>query len=126
MCCLSQKLEARVERRNRQIASRLAFRSFAVHDVAMFCPIATPSGGTAYIAFNERCPRHYLSQDTVASFRYRGRYPDYVLGRILMIEPHKASAEFNPYHLRIGTQFFILTVERLFGRRRTESESSQQ
>ena len=80
-----------MHRRNEQLRSRLAFRSFAVHDVALFLPIRTPEGKNTYLAFNERRPHRYLSADTVRSLRYRGRYPDYVLGHILMIEKHRAS-----------------------------------
>jgi len=117
-------LEDTVNRRNEQLQTRLSFRSFAVKDVALFLPIRTPEGKHTYLAFNERRPHRYLSDDTVRSLRYRGRYPDYVLGRILMIEKHHASQEFNPYHLRLQTKFYILTVERVFGRSASDGHSS--
>jgi hypothetical protein len=43
----------------------------------------------------------------------RFRYPDFVLGRIVLIDEHVASESSNPYFLRLGTVFYVLTVTSL-------------
>lgn len=40
-------------------------------------------------------------------------YPDYVVGRIVLIDEQIATEVNNPYALHLGTTFYILTVASL-------------
>lgn len=91
-------------------------RRFDVGDVAMFFPVPLPSpdgGGDrrVYIAFNEHCPNRYLADGSTSEFKATGRYPTYVIGRIVRIEGSVAgSGGGNPYLLPAGTPYFVVTV----------------
>ena len=41
------------------------------------------------------------------------RYPDYVVGRIVLIDEQTAVDGNNPYALHLGTTFYVLTVASL-------------
>jgi len=61
-----------------------------------------------YLAFHSNCPRKYLNTDSIEG------NPDYVLGRIVIQEKLVAGAkgtDANPYGLKPGTTFWVLTVE---------------
>ena len=90
-------------------SDKISYKSFAIHDIALFMPTGRSSGGKQhYLAFHSNCPNNYLSPDCV-----RGR-PDFVLGRIVYQEQLKAGeqgTDANPFHLPVGTTFFVNTVE---------------
>lgn len=92
---------------------KISHSSFQVGDVALFMPTGKKVGGRkTYLAFHSNCPHRYLSTDNIES------NPDYVLGRILHQEELIAGAlgtDKNPHGLRVGTKFWILTVEVLKG-----------
>lgn len=41
------------------------------------------------------------------------RYPDYVVGRIVLIDEQVSTEDNNPYGLHLGTIFYVLTVASL-------------
>jgi len=92
-----------------QKSDKISYTSFAIHDIALFMPTGRSSGGKQhYLAFHTNCPNNYLSPDNVY-----GR-PDFVLGRIVYQEKLKAGeqgTDANPFHLPVGTTFFVNTVE---------------
>lgn len=100
---------------------KISFKSFAVGDVALFCP--TRAGSDTYVAFNSACPCRYLSSESLSSFRERGRsnatrnIDVYVLGRIVFIQSLVASNSnppvTNPFNLSPGTEFHLIDVEAL-------------
>ncbi len=83
----------------------------------MFFPMITNAGGAGtgapkrlYVAFNERAPHRYLSDESTAAFRVAGVYPSFVIGRIVEVAAMTASDTHNPYLLELGTTYFVLTV----------------
>ncbi|RLN88090.1 hypothetical protein BBJ28_00013955 [Nothophytophthora sp. Chile5] len=95
---------------------KISFRSFSVSDLALFLPTSAPGSDSqrVYLAFHLGCPHRFLSEESISSFSNDGqRYPDYVVGRIVMIDPQTAEEGNNPYALLPGTTFFILTVASL-------------
>eukprot|EP00557_Chaetoceros_sp_GSL56_P002317 CAMPEP_0176503220 /NCGR_PEP_ID=MMETSP0200_2-20121128/15243_1 /TAXON_ID=947934 /ORGANISM="Chaetoceros sp., Strain GSL56" /LENGTH=844 /DNA_ID=CAMNT_0017902489 /DNA_START=274 /DNA_END=2808 /DNA_ORIENTATION=- len=96
-----------------KLCDKISHSSFQVGDVALFMPTGKKvSGRKTYLAFHSNCPHRYLSTDNIES------NPDYVLGRIIHQEELIAGAlgtDKNPHGLRVGTKFWILTVEVLKG-----------
>ncbi|RLN56522.1 hypothetical protein BBJ28_00016740 [Nothophytophthora sp. Chile5] len=95
---------------------KISFRSFSVSDLALFLPTSAPGSDSqrVYLAFHLGCPHRFLSEESISSFSNDGqRYPDYVVGRIVMIDPQTAEEGNNPYALLPGTTFYILTVASL-------------
>lgn len=96
-----------------KLCDKISHSSFQVGDVALFMPTGKKVGGRkTYLAFHSNCPHRYLSTDNIEN------NPDYVLGRIIHQEELTAGAlgtDTNPHGLRVGTKFWILTVEVLKG-----------
>jgi Autophagy-related protein 11. len=96
-----------------KLCDKISHSSFQVDDVALFMPTGKKVGGRkTYLAFHSNCPHRYLSTDNIEN------NPDYVLGRIIHQEELTAGAlgtDTNPHGLRVGTKFWILTVEVLKG-----------
>jgi cell division protein FtsB len=93
---------------NGRLADKISHSSFQVGDVALFMPTGKNAGGKkAYLAFHSNCPHRYLSTDNIERSR------DYVLGRIVYQDELVAGVgnDQNPHGLRVGTKFWILTVE---------------
>ncbi|KAG7395393.1 hypothetical protein PHYBOEH_003792 [Phytophthora boehmeriae] len=84
----------------------ICYKSFSSGSVALFVP--TPFGD--YIAFHEGCPHYYLSDESIAASKRDDRNPPYVLGHIVYIEDHVTSNELNPYCLREGTRYHVVSV----------------
>ncbi|KAF1315750.1 Ulk/ulk protein kinase, partial [Globisporangium splendens] len=84
----------------------ICYKSFSCGSIGLFVP--TPFGD--YIAFHEGCPHYYLSMESIAASERDGRNPPYVLGCIVFIEDYVTSAESNPFNLREGTKYHIVTV----------------
>jgi hypothetical protein len=85
----------------------ICYKGFSCGSVGLFVP--TPFGD--YIAFHEGCPHFYLSMESIEAFKLDGgRNPPYVLGCIVFIEDYVASTDGNPYCLRDGTPYHIVTV----------------
>nr|CCA15096.1 conserved hypothetical protein [Albugo laibachii Nc14] len=96
---------------------KISFQTFDIGDLALFLPTSGPtteSQRRVYLAFHLGCPHRFLSEESISSFSTSGsRYPDYVIGRIVLIDEQIASESSNPYGLVIGTTFYILTVASL-------------
>ncbi|KAF1781653.1 Autophagy-related protein 11 [Phytophthora cactorum] len=84
----------------------ICYKSFSCGSVALFVP--TPFGD--YIAFHEGCPHHYLSEESIAASKKDDRNPPYVLGHIVYIEDHETTDKLNPYCLREGTKYHVVSV----------------
>lgn len=76
----------------------------------MFFPLPTERDKRVYIAFNEHAPHRYLADSCTSEFRASGKFPTYVIGRIVNIHTSNATQATNPYGLPVGTQYFIVTV----------------
>uniref|UniRef100_A0A7S2QRZ3 Ubiquitin-like domain-containing protein n=1 Tax=Norrisiella sphaerica TaxID=552664 RepID=A0A7S2QRZ3_9EUKA len=86
--------------------TRISYRSFQLHDVALFM-----RQDGFYEAFHKGAPHRYLAIETLRIFKEK---PSIILGKIVQIEKSCAtnhSKKDNPYHLPIGTDFYMLTVE---------------
>ncbi|CAI5703162.1 unnamed protein product [Peronospora effusa] len=95
---------------------KISFRSFSVDDLALFLPTSAPGSDAqrVYLAFHLGCPHRFLSEESISSFSNDGqRYPDYVVGRIVLIDEQTATEGNNPYALHLGTMFYVLTVASL-------------
>uniref|UniRef100_A0AAV1V5J4 Autophagy-related protein 11 C-terminal domain-containing protein n=1 Tax=Peronospora matthiolae TaxID=2874970 RepID=A0AAV1V5J4_9STRA len=95
---------------------KISFRSFSVNDLALFLPTSAPGSDVqrVYLAFHLGCPHRFLSEESISSFSNDGqRYPDYVVGRIVLIDEQTAVDGNNPYALHLGTTFYVLTVASL-------------
>ncbi|CAH0475759.1 unnamed protein product [Peronospora belbahrii] len=95
---------------------KISFRSFDVNDLALFLPTSAPGSDAqrVYLAFHLGCPHRFLSEESISSFSNDGqRYPDYVVGRIVLIDEQTATEGNNPYALHVGTIFYVLTVASL-------------
>uniref|UniRef100_K3WGA8 Uncharacterized protein n=1 Tax=Globisporangium ultimum (strain ATCC 200006 / CBS 805.95 / DAOM BR144) TaxID=431595 RepID=K3WGA8_GLOUD len=94
---------------------KISFRSFDVNDLALFLPTSAPGSDAqrVYLAFHLGCPHRFLSAESISSFSINGRYPDYVVGRIVLIDEQVADDANNPYGLQFGTTFYVLTVASL-------------
>ncbi|KAG6610117.1 Autophagy-related protein 11 [Phytophthora cinnamomi] len=95
---------------------KISFRSFGVNDLALFLPTSAPGSDAqrVYLAFHLGCPHRFLSEESITSFSNDGqRYPDYVVGRIVLIDEQTATEGNNPYALHLGTTFYVLTVTSL-------------
>ncbi|CAI5730217.1 unnamed protein product [Peronospora destructor] len=84
----------------------ICYRSFSCGSVALFVP--TPFGD--YIAFHEGCPHYYLSEESIAASKKDDRNPPYVLGHIIYIEDHETTDKLNPFCLREGTKYHVVSV----------------
>lgn len=121
---LRQELEQRQDElsmleveRDSQASFKISFRSFDVGDLALFLPTSAPGSESqrVYLAFHLGCPNRFLSEESISSFSVAGkRYPDYVVGRIVLIDEQLATESHNPYALQVGTTFFVLTVASLY------------
>ncbi|KAK1945095.1 Autophagy-related protein 11 [Phytophthora citrophthora] len=92
---------------------KISFRSFNVNDLALFLPTSAPGSDAqrVYLAFHLGCPHRFLSEESISSFSNDGqRYPDYVVGRIVLIDEQTATEGNNPYALHLGTTFYVLTT----------------
>jgi len=90
-----------------QLCDKISHSNIQVGDVALFMPTSAREKRD-YLAFHSNCPRKYLNTDSIEG------NPDYVLGRIVIQEKLVAGAkgtDANPYGLKIGTTFWVLTVE---------------
>jgi hypothetical protein len=43
----------------------------------------------------------------------KGKFPDFLIGRVIFYERRIATAEENPFELTLGTEYYLLTVEDL-------------
>ena len=90
-------------------SDKISHSSFEVGDIGLFMLTGRgPAGKRTYLAFHTNCPHRYLSTDCIEGT------PDCVLGRIIYQEDLVAGekgTDANPYGLRVGTRFWVLTVE---------------
>ena len=102
-------------------ALMISFQCFSPGNVVLFLPVNTEGkeNRRIYLAFNEGCPRHYLNEQSANFFRERNnkRFPNFIVGRIIVIDPLKAGPlgdrERNPFDLKEGTVFHVVTIEGL-------------
>lgn len=103
--------------------------SFDVNDIALFFPTTPNKESTKYTAFHIGCPNHFLSEESVTPFLGPdNRYfkfifshrnivvhssPDFIVGKILFVDREVASQGNNPYHLKVGTPFYMILVTRI-------------
>ncbi|KUF95598.1 Multidrug resistance protein ABC superfamily [Phytophthora nicotianae] len=84
---------------------KISFRSFSVNDLALFLPTSAPGSDAqrVYLAFHLGCPHRFLSEESISSFSNDGqRYPDYVVGRIVLIDEQTATEGNNPLQEHIS------------------------
>jgi hypothetical protein len=90
-------------------SDKISHSSFEVGDIGLFMLTGRGTAGKrTYLAFHTNCPHRYLSTDSIKGT------PDCVLGRIVYQEELVAGekgTDANPYSLRVGTKFWVLTVE---------------
>ena len=90
-------------------SDKISHSSFEVGDIGLFMLTGRGTAGKrTYLAFHTNCPHRYLSTDCIKGT------PDCVLGRIIYQEELVAGekgTDANPYGLRVGTKFWVLTVE---------------
>lgn len=88
---------------------KISTRDFESGDVMIFFPLYNN-----YVAFNISCPHHYLSHDSKSMI---GSHPlfkkAFIVGRLVLKETYTASSDFNPFNLRDGCEFSIVTVTTL-------------
>jgi len=104
----------------------ISYLCFNPGDVVLFLPVipaARSQNGTDqedrrhYLAFNEGCPRHYLNEQSMEIFREKNdaKFPAFIVGEVIVIDQLQAGPrgdrERNPYDLREGTTFHVVTIE---------------
>lgn len=98
-----------IKKRDPKESDKISHSSFDVGDIGLFMLTGRgPAGKRVYLAFHTNCPHRYLSTDCIEGT------PDCVLGRIIYQEDLVAGEKgtvANPYGLRVGTKFYVLTVE---------------
>ncbi|KAL8502401.1 hypothetical protein ACS0TY_021523 [Phlomoides rotata] len=119
---------SKAEDENEQLIKELVEKELAkllqVHEIAAF--VLNSSGH--YEATNRACPRHYLSDESVALFSDNpATHPSYIVGQVVRIEgkivkatppPSSDEAEnqgssSNLYGLPVGCEYFVVTVAML-------------
>jgi len=97
---------------------KISHTSFAVNDIALFMPTGRRARRgdqklPIYLAFHSNTPHRYLSHDSLPfSTDHSQSPPDYVLGRIVMMEEYVSqSAKSNEYMVPNGVRYWTLTVE---------------
>lgn len=98
--------------------AKISFREFNVGDVALFLPTSHQGENRVYLAFHTNCPHRYLSHESLEGLRGgkeggAGRFPDFILGRIVYVEEmiaKEGEPGSNPYHLQAGVKFYVLHV----------------
>jgi hypothetical protein len=92
-------------------SGRISFRDFIEGDLALFLP-TTDGTDRIYLAFHINCPNHFLAQESVDEIcKQVGRYPEFILGRIIMVERFFSSQqESNSYRIPPGKMYYILTA----------------
>lgn len=133
---LATELEAKVELLKNQYAKRkldkqvnkekICYTRFQVHELAMF----SVNAAGHYEAINRGCPNYYLSDESVALFLQNlPERQQYIIGQIVHIERNvarpplppsqmtgslqeisSAASGANPYALRFGTVYFVVTL----------------
>jgi len=83
---------------------RISYQSFEVGDSALFIR----NDRLVYQAFHKNLPHRYLGEENKGQFSGLNAI---VIGRIVLIEQHKATEQNNPYGLALGTDFYKLFVE---------------
>jgi hypothetical protein len=96
--------------RNQILTSGIAFKEFKLGNIALFLPILSGY----FLAFHVNSPHHFLSEKCKALIGQSQHFqPFYVLGKIVNIEHFVSGAmntEENPFSLRKGTVYHVLTV----------------
>mmetsp|Transcript_17017 Transcript_17017/g.25157 ORF Transcript_17017/g.25157 Transcript_17017/m.25157 type:complete len:851 (+) Transcript_17017:128-2680(+) len=109
---VQNNVEGRIREAARGAANgRISFRNFVAGDLALFLP-TTDGSDRIYLAFHMGCPHPYLARESVDEIcRQMGRYPDFILGRVVMVE-QLIAPEFgsNPYHVAPGKAYYLLTA----------------
>ncbi|SCV71224.1 BQ2448_2812 [Microbotryum intermedium] len=92
-------------------ADKIAFRNFAIGDLALFLP-TRDSAIPVWAAFNVSCPHHFLS--ATGSVQEQTQTRTWIVARITSLTEQVADVKdpaSNPYLLAPGTKFFHLEVE---------------
>ncbi|SCZ99570.1 BZ3500_MvSof-1268-A1-R1_Chr3-1g06109 [Microbotryum saponariae] len=92
-------------------ADKIAFRNFAIGDLALFLP-TRDSAIPVWAAFNVSCPHHFLSAKGTVQEQTQTR--TWIVARITSLTEQVADLKdpaSNPYLLAPGTKFFHLEVE---------------
>lgn len=88
---------------------KISTRDFEDGDVMIFFPLYNN-----FIAFNIDCPHHYLSHE---SKEMVGSHPlfkkSFIVGKMVFKETYTASQDFNPFNLKRGTEFSVVTLRTL-------------
>ena len=97
-------------------SNKISHTSFKVNDFALFMPTGRrfrrdDKKFPIFLAFHSNTPHRYLSHDSL-SLSESSSPPDYVLGRIVMIdECLSAVGKKNEYGVPPGLKYWVLTVE---------------
>ncbi|KDE06625.1 hypothetical protein MVLG_03120 [Microbotryum lychnidis-dioicae p1A1 Lamole] len=92
-------------------ADKIAFRNFAIGDLALFLP-TRDSAIPVWAAFNVSCPHHFLLAKGTVQEQTQTR--TWIVARITSLTEQVADVKdsaSNPYLLAPGTKFFHLEVE---------------
>ena len=112
------------------IHATISYREFHVNCIALFMPLSPKRD--IYMAFNSRCPHHYLSEESLQSLvrnheqQQQQRQQrvgssgstggsasarlDFIIGRVVFIEGQVATSG-NAYGLAAGSKYTLLHVE---------------
>ena len=117
----------------------ISYREFHVNCIALFMPLSPKRD--IYMAFNSRCPHHYLSEESLQSLirnhelqqqqrqqRVGGSTTgsasarlDFIIGRVVFIEGQVATSG-NAYGLAAGSKYTLLHVEEVNDKEPTQSQ----
>jgi len=122
-----EDLVATVEKLENALRSsnKISHSSFEINDVALFMPTGrfyksrgedVTTKHPIYLAFHSQCPHRYLSHNSLSDSisDTSSSPPDYVLGRIVLVEECTSEAEDgkkNEYCVPPGVKYWVLTVE---------------
>mmetsp|Transcript_19706 Transcript_19706/g.29432 ORF Transcript_19706/g.29432 Transcript_19706/m.29432 type:complete len:790 (-) Transcript_19706:210-2579(-) len=86
-----------------QIKDRISFKSFQIHDIALF-----HEQKGFYVAYNQNKPARYLAPICQQELKTK---PKFILGKIVHIEKRNVKNEKNRYGLPVGAEYQELIVE---------------
>ena len=122
------------------VHATISYREFHVNCIALFMPLSPKRD--IYMAFNSRCPHHYLSEESLQSLirnheqQQQQRQQrvgssgttgsasarlDFIIGRVVFIEGQVATSG-NAYGLAAGSKYTLLHVEEVNDKEPSQSQ----
>mmetsp|Transcript_12187 Transcript_12187/g.11024 ORF Transcript_12187/g.11024 Transcript_12187/m.11024 type:complete len:158 (-) Transcript_12187:143-616(-) len=102
---ITRKFIKKVKILKYEIADKISYKRFEVGKLALFIKIRD----NVYVAFNHGFPNHFLSTESLTVDP-----GDYLLGKIIFIEPLEATRDNNPYNISLDTKhYYLVTAEKV-------------